>query len=118
MSTRPDAPPIPVLRGTRTVVAESVSRGRIGIGLLLSVLCASAPSHGQQKPHEETDAGTRFTVRIDSPNRLILTQAYYAYCDDVPYWRDLMWYPTLLYRRADGVHEGYVHGKTPDAAES
>lgn len=65
--------------------------------------------------HEETDRGTRFTARIDSPNQLILAQLYYVYCDDEPYWRDLMWCPTLMHRKSDNVYEGYVHGKMPDA---
>lgn len=65
--------------------------------------------------HEETETGTRLHARIDSPNKLILAQAYYVYCDDAPYWRDLMWYPTLLYERSDGEYEGYVPGKLPDA---
>lgn len=65
--------------------------------------------------HEETETGTRFTVSIDSPNKLLLAQAWYVYCDDVPLWRDLVWYPTLLHPRPDGTYEGYVHGRTPDA---
>jgi hypothetical protein len=65
--------------------------------------------------HEETETGTRFGVKIDSPNKLILAQIWYVYCDDPPYWRDLVWYPTLLHERSDGEYEGYVHGKMPDA---
>jgi hypothetical protein len=65
--------------------------------------------------HEETEEGTRFSVRIDSPNTMILARIWYVYCDDVPLWRDLVWYPTLLRRQAGDLYVGYVPGKTPDA---
>lgn len=64
---------------------------------------------------EETEEGTRFHARVESANKIILAQVWYVYCDDAPYWRDLVWYPTLLYRREGDLYEGYLHGKTPDA---
>jgi hypothetical protein len=64
---------------------------------------------------EETEEGTRFEARIASSNKIILAQAWYVYCDDVPYWRDLVWYPTLLYRKEGDLYEGYLQGKIPDA---
>jgi hypothetical protein len=65
--------------------------------------------------HAATPTGTRFTARIDGPNRTILVQLWYVYCDDVPYWRDLMWYPSLMVRKGPGLYEGHVPGRTPDA---
>jgi len=65
--------------------------------------------------YEETPGGTRFQARIKSPNRIILAQVWYVYCDDIPLWRDLVWYPTLLRRKKGDLYEGYLHGKTPDA---
>lgn len=65
--------------------------------------------------HEETEEGTRFFVRIDSPNTMILARIWYVYCDDEPFWRDLVWYPSLLRKQSGDLYEGYVPGKTPDA---
>jgi len=64
---------------------------------------------------EATKEGTNFSVRINSLNDLILVKAWYVYCDDVPLWRDLMWYPTLMQKNRDNVYTGYLRGKTPDA---
>jgi len=67
--------------------------------------------------HEETEKGIRFRARIDDPNRIVQVRAWYAYCDDVPLWRDIVWYPVLMLpSSADATrYEGYEHGKTPDA---
>jgi hypothetical protein len=65
--------------------------------------------------HEETDDGTRFSVRIDSPNKIIIVSAWYVYCDDVPYWRDLMWYPMTMRKQEGGLYTSYLPGKMPDA---
>jgi len=64
--------------------------------------------------HEENSEGTIFRARIDSPNKIIQTKVWYVYCDDVPYWRDLMWYPTYLNKKGD-IYEAFVMGKLPDA---
>lgn len=64
---------------------------------------------------EETKDGIKFFVRIDSPNKIILSQVWYVYCDDVPYWRDLVWYPTVLHKKEKNIYEAYLPGKTPDA---
>jgi hypothetical protein len=64
---------------------------------------------------EETEDGTRFEVRIDSPNKIIQVKAWYVYNDDIPYWRDLMWYPVTMKCRQGNLYEGYVGGALPDA---
>jgi len=64
---------------------------------------------------EETKEGTRFRARLKTANTIIMAQVWYVYCDDVPYWRDLVWYPTLLYKKKGNLFEGYLPGKTPDA---
>ncbi|MFQ6131982.1 MAG: hypothetical protein ACE5R4_08105 [Armatimonadota bacterium] len=65
--------------------------------------------------HEETDRGTLFRATIDPPNKIIQVKFWYVYCDDVPYWRDLVWYPAYQVVRKGNVYEGYVEGKLPDA---
>ena len=64
--------------------------------------------------YQETDEGTLFRARVDSPNRIIQAKVWYVYCDDVPYWRDLVWYPEFMTRKGESVWEGYVTGKLPD----
>jgi len=67
--------------------------------------------------HEQTNDGIYFRARIEDRNRLVQARAWYAYCDDVPLWRDIVWYPVIM-RRVDGpepLYEGYERGKTPDA---
>jgi hypothetical protein len=45
-----------------------------------------------------------------------MVKFWYVYCDDEPYWRDLVWYPAYDARpKGDGYYEAYVDGKTPDA---
>jgi hypothetical protein len=61
------------------------------------------------------EAGTLFRTRIVSPNKIIQVKVWYVYCDDEPYWRDLVWYPEFMIEAGDGVYEGYVKGKLPDA---
>ncbi len=63
---------------------------------------------------EENAEGTWFRCRIDTPNRILQAKIFYVYCDDVPYWRDLMWYPSFLSKKGDG-YETFVPGKLPDA---
>lgn len=65
--------------------------------------------------HEETEKGTIFRACIHSPNKLIQVKVWYVYCDDVPYWRDLMWYPEIMKPKDGNFYEGYVEGKLPDA---
>ena len=65
--------------------------------------------------YEETAEGTRFRARIDTPNKIIQAKVWYVYCDDVPYWRDLMWYPVLMHKQEGTLFEGYVEGILPDA---
>lgn len=64
---------------------------------------------------EETETGTRFRARIDSPNKIIQVKAWYVYCDDVPFWRDLVWYPDLMESKGGNYFECEVNGKLPDA---
>lgn len=64
---------------------------------------------------EETETGTLFRARIDSPNRIILAKAWYAFCDDEPYWRDLVWYPDEMKHKEGNVYECHVNGILPDA---
>jgi hypothetical protein len=65
--------------------------------------------------YEETEEGTRFRAHIASPNKIIQAKVWYVYCDDVPYWRDLVWYPEFMVRTSGNAWEGYVTGKLPDA---
>ncbi len=65
--------------------------------------------------YEETGEGTIFRARIDTPNKIIQVKVWYVYCDDVPYWRDLMWYPEIMKLKEGNLYEGYVEGKLPDA---
>lgn len=64
--------------------------------------------------HQENEEGTIFQARIDTPNKIISVKAWYVYCDDVPYWRDLMWYPSFMSQKGD-LYETFVSGKLPDA---
>ncbi len=59
--------------------------------------------------------GTLFSCAIDTPNKIIQVKVWYAYCDDEPYWRDLMWYPEFMVRQPDGTWAGYVKGRLPDS---
>ncbi len=61
------------------------------------------------------EAGTVFRASIESSNKIIQAKIWYVYNDDEPYWRDLVWYPEFMIKRADGFYEGYVKGKLPDA---
>jgi len=63
----------------------------------------------------EVEAGTLFRARIASQNKIIQVKVWYVYCDDVPFWRDLVWYPEFMLENGDGIYEGYVKGKLPDA---
>lgn len=64
--------------------------------------------------HEENAEGTLFRAHIESPNKVIQTKVWYVYCDDVPFWRDLMWYPAFLHKKGD-LYEAFISGKLPDA---
>ncbi len=59
--------------------------------------------------------GTLFRCKLDTPNKIIQAKVWYVYCDDVPYWRDLMWYPEFMVPQPDGTWAGYVKGRLPDA---
>jgi len=63
----------------------------------------------------EVEAGSLFRARVRSPNKIIQVKVWYVYCDDMPYWRDLVWYPEFMVPAGDGVYQGYVKGKLPDA---
>jgi pimeloyl-ACP methyl ester carboxylesterase len=63
---------------------------------------------------QETEEGTVFQARILSENKIIQTKVWYAYDDDEPYWRDIMWYPVYL-RPAGEKYEALLPGKLPDA---
>jgi len=66
---------------------------------------------------EETVDGILFRARIDDPNRIVQVRAWYAYCDDVPLWRDIVWYPVIMgpVEGEEDLYQGYERGKTPDA---
>jgi hypothetical protein len=64
--------------------------------------------------HSENEEGTVFRAKIDSPNKIIAVKTWYVYCDDVPFWRDLMWYPSFMRPNAE-FYETFVSGKLPDA---
>jgi pimeloyl-ACP methyl ester carboxylesterase len=64
---------------------------------------------------EETPEGTIFRARIETPNKMIQAKVWYVYCDDIPYWRDLVWYPEIMQNKEGSLFEGYVEGKLPDA---
>jgi len=59
--------------------------------------------------------GTLFKCKIDTPDKIIQAKVWYVYNDDVPYWRDLMWYPEFMVPVGNGTWAGYVKGKLPDA---
>lgn len=46
---------------------------------------------------------------------VLQVKAWYVYCDDVPYWRDLMWYPVLMKKKQGNQYEARVGGNQPDA---
>jgi|GEM_PF-182603 len=64
---------------------------------------------------EETSQGTVFRARVRTPNRIIQVKFWYVYCDDVPYWRDLVWYPVYPTPKGDDLYEAFVDGILPDA---
>jgi len=64
---------------------------------------------------EETEEGTLFRARIRTPNEVVQIKFWYVYCDDVPFWRDLVWYPMYPRAKGDGLYEAYRDGKKPDA---
>jgi hypothetical protein len=64
---------------------------------------------------EPVEAGTLFQARVHSPNKIIQVKVWYVYCDDEPYWRDLVWYPEFMIKTGGDIYQGYVKGKLPDA---
>lgn len=66
--------------------------------------------------HETTAEGTIFRARVVDPNLIVQVRAWYTYCDDVPFWRDLVWYPVVMRPTGEADrYEGYERGRTPDA---
>jgi hypothetical protein len=65
--------------------------------------------------YKETEEGTVFSANIDTPNNIIQVKAWYVYCDDVPYWRDLAWYPVIMKRKEGNLFECHMGGNPPDA---
>ncbi|MBN1911053.1 MAG: tetratricopeptide repeat protein [Pirellulales bacterium] len=64
---------------------------------------------------EKMPKSTVFRADVESPNKILQVKLWYVYCDDVPYWRDLMWYPALM-RKGDGNrYEARLGGNPPDA---
>lgn len=63
---------------------------------------------------QENNEGTIFQAKVDSPNKIIAVKVWYVYCDDVPYWRDLMWYPLFMKQEGE-FYKAFLPGKTPDA---
>jgi pimeloyl-ACP methyl ester carboxylesterase len=64
---------------------------------------------------QATARGLSMRARVESPNHIIQVKFWTVYCDDVPYWRDLVWYPVYNVRRHGEVYEGFADGKLPDA---
>ena len=65
--------------------------------------------------YKETEEGTLFRARVQSENKIIQVKVWYVYCDDVPFWRDLVWYPEIMDPKDDGFYEACISGKIPDA---
>jgi len=65
--------------------------------------------------YKKTEKETVLSANIDTPNNIIQVKAWYVYCDDVPYWRDLMWYPIIMRLKQGNIYEGHVSGNPPDA---
>ena len=64
---------------------------------------------------EKRNKGTTLRAKIQSPNKILQVKAWYVYCDDVPYWRDLMWYPAIMRKTHDNQYVTGVGGNPPDA---
>jgi len=64
--------------------------------------------------YEETEEGTLFRARVESANKVIQTKVWYAYSND-PHWRDIVWYAEFMDLKANGIREGLVTGRLPDA---
>jgi hypothetical protein len=64
--------------------------------------------------HEKTDEGAVFRAEIDTPNTIIQVRAWYVYCDDAPYWRDLAWHPVVMTRKEGNHFEGRLSRTRPD----
>ena len=62
-----------------------------------------------------TDHGTIFRANVQSKNKILQVKLWYVYCDDVPYWRDLMWYPAIMRKKRGNLYETRVGGNPPDA---
>lgn len=65
--------------------------------------------------YEEAAEGTIFRAHVRSPNRIITAAVWYVYCDDLPFWRDLVWYTENMFWKRGDLYEGFVTGKLPDA---
>jgi hypothetical protein len=65
----------------------------------------------------ETDGfGTKFRARVESDAKIIHVKLWHVYTGNVPpYWRDLLWRPSLMVRQDDGFYEGFVSGELPDS---
>jgi hypothetical protein len=59
--------------------------------------------------------GTLFRCKVQTKNKIIQVKVWYVYCDDEPYWRDLVWYPEFMVKQPDETWAGYVKGRRPDA---
>ncbi len=64
--------------------------------------------------HRENEEGTVFRARVQTLNKIIAVKIWYVYCDDVPFWRDLMWYPAYMRKKGE-FYETFITGKLPDA---
>jgi len=73
------------------------------VAAVSELLCRPAPG------------GTYFRARVEAPGKVLQVKFWYVYCDDVPYWRDLVWYPLYPEKRERGFHEAFLDGKVPDA---
>jgi hypothetical protein len=69
-------------------------------------------THISNLHHETTEKGTTFSTRIDTPNRIILAQAWYTHGDPSDR-RNLVWDSTLLQSEGENIFEGFVSGPPP-----
>ena len=64
--------------------------------------------------HEQTENGTKFSARIESPNTLILARIWYVRGSASMPRRELVWYSSLLHQKEGNLYEGFVSGEIPD----
>ena len=101
-----------VLAGVCSVVAWGAEAGGpTPRDLWERVLPTLPPLEFAVEKDEMVDSDTHPGRRL----RRVQVKFWYTYCDDIPYWRDLVWYPAYPAAAGDGAYESLLDGKTPDA---